>query len=82
MAGNNGWLKCGLFLGAGIIVGAAGAILVSRNSAELRKGCARVFSHVVDLKDKAGETVATAKENLDDIMAEARHESDARKGNA
>ncbi len=80
--GNGNWWKCGLFLGLGIVVGAAGAILVSRNGAGLRKGCARVLSHAVDLKDRAGEMAATARENLEDIAAEARFESDKRKEQA
>ncbi len=78
----NPWAKGGLWLGAGILIGAAGAVLISRNGADLRKGCAKVFSHVTDLKDKAEEVIATAKENLEDIAAEARHESDLRKEKA
>ncbi|MDR3088669.1 MAG: hypothetical protein LBU39_02495 [Desulfobulbaceae bacterium] len=75
-----GWWKYGLWLGAGIVVGAAATMLVSKNSAGIRKGAARVLSHGINLKDKACEVMATAKENLDDIAAEARHENELRKG--
>ncbi|MDR1126375.1 MAG: hypothetical protein LBM64_10025 [Deltaproteobacteria bacterium] len=73
------WWRCGLCLGAGIAIGAAAAILLSRNSATIRKGMASVLSHTMDLKDKAKGVVSTAKENLDDIAAEARQESASRR---
>jgi hypothetical protein len=38
-----------------------------------------VFSHGIDLKDKAAVLMETAKENVEDIAAEARHASEQRK---
>lgn len=73
------WWRCGLCLGAGIAIGAAAAILLSRNSATIRKGMASMLSHTMDLKDKAKGVVSTAKENLDDIAAEAKQESAKRR---
>lgn len=71
--------KCGLCLGAGIAIGAVAALLLSRNSATVRKGMASMLSHTMDLKEKAKGVMATAKENLDDIAAEAKQESSKRR---
>ena len=76
---NGNYLKYGLALGAGVAIGALGAMLLSRGSIDLKKGMATVLSHGMDLKDKAATLMETAKENLDDLAAEARHASEARK---
>ncbi len=76
-----GW-KIGLALGAGIVIGAAGAIVFSRNSPELKKAAANLLSHGMDLKEKATTFMATAKENMEDIAAEARSEQEKRKAGA
>ena len=78
MANGNFW-KYGLALGAGVAVGAVGAVLLSRGTVDLKKACSTFRSHGMDLKEKAGAVMETAKENLDDIAAEARHESNQRK---
>ena len=75
---NNYW-KYGLTLGAGIAFGALGATLLSRGSIDLKKAMATVLSHGMDLKDKATTLVETAKENMDDLAAEARQVSETRK---
>ncbi len=79
MATNGNFWKYGLALGAGVAVGAVGAMLLSRGNIDLKKACATLLSHGMDLKEKAATVMETAKENLDDIAAEARHESDQRK---
>lgn len=79
--GGNFW-KYGLALGAGVALGAAGAILLSRGKIDLRKTAATILSHGMDLKEQAATFMETAKENLDDIAAEARHEHEARRKNA
>ena len=71
--------KYGLALGAGVTIGAVGAMLLSKNSAEVKKTLATLLSHGVDLKDKASSFMETAKENMEDLAAEARHASDERK---
>ena len=76
---SNGWLKCGLFLGAGIAVGAAGAILLSRNPDAVKKACTSVLSHVMEMKEKAATVMETAKENMEDMTAEARFDYEERK---
>lgn len=78
MALNNYW-RYGLTLGAGIAIGALGAVLLSRGSIDVKKGMATLLSHGMDLKDKAATLVETAKENIDDLAAEARHVSESRK---
>jgi hypothetical protein len=78
MVTENFW-KYGLALGAGVILGAAGAVLLSRGNIDLKKTCATLLSHGMDLKDKAVEIVETAKENIDDLAAEAKHAQETRK---
>lgn len=74
-----GWWKCGLCLVGGVAVGAAAVLLLSRNSGTVRKGVASMLSHSMDVKDKIKGAAAVAKENLEDIAAEARHESEKRR---
>jgi hypothetical protein len=76
---NKNLWKYGLILGAGFALGAAGALLLSRNPALVRKTLAAVLSRGIDLKDKAAVFMETAKENVEDITAEARHASEQRK---
>ena len=76
---NQNYWKLGLALGAGVVLGAVGATLLSRGSIDLKKTAATLLSHGMDLKDKAAEFVATAKENVEDIAAEAKHEQKTRK---
>jgi hypothetical protein len=76
---NKNFWKYGLALGAGVALGAVGAVLLSRGSIDLKKTCATLLSHGMDLKDKAATLVDTAKENIEDLAAEARHEQEVRK---
>lgn len=78
MGTGNFW-KYGLAVGAGVLLGAAGAVLLSRGNIDLKKTCATLLSHGMDLKDKAAEFAENAKENMDDLAAEARHEQEKRK---
>lgn len=71
--------KYGLALGAGVALGAMGALLLSKNSAEVKKTLSTLLSHGMDLKEKAASYMETAKENMEDIAAEARHASEQRK---
>lgn len=79
-AGENFW-KYGLALGVGVAVGAAGAVLLSRGKIDLKKTAATILSHGMDLKEQAASMMETAKENLDDIAAEAKHEQARRQDN-
>ena len=75
---NQNFWKYGLAIGAGVAVGAVGAILLSRNAAGLKHAAADLLSRGMDLKDKAAEYMETAKENMEDIAAEARHAREQR----
>ncbi len=75
---NGNYWKYGLAVGAGVAIGALGAVLLSRGSIDLRKTAATILSHGMDLKEKAAEYMETAKENMEDIAAEARHEREQR----
>ena len=76
---NGNLWKYGLAVGMGVAVGAAGAILFSRHSPDLKRAAADLLSRGMDLKDKAAEYMETAKENMEDIAAEARHAKERRK---
>lgn len=73
------WWKYGLAVGAGVAVGAAAAVLLSKGNVDVKKSFATLLSHGMDLKDKASTLVETAKENMEDLAAEARHEQEQRK---
>lgn len=75
----NSYWKYGLTLGAGVAIGAAAAVLLSRGNVDVKKSFATLLSHGMDLKDKAANLVETAKENMEDLAAEARHEQEVRK---
>ncbi|MDR1660446.1 MAG: hypothetical protein LBR94_08955 [Desulfovibrio sp.] len=68
----NEFWKYGLAAGVGVVVGAIGATLLSRGGIDLKKAAATLLSHGMAMKDKATVVVDTAKENIDDIAAEAR----------
>ena len=80
MTNGNNFLKYGLAIGAGVAIGAAGAVLLSRGKIDLKKTAATILSHGMDLKDQFATVMENAKENLDDIVAEAQHEQAERKG--
>lgn len=78
---NNYW-KYGLALGAGVAIGAVGAVLLSRGKIDLKKTAATILSHGMDLKEQAASMMETTKENLEDITAEAKHEQELRRNKA
>ena len=77
--GGNFW-KYGLALGAGVALGAAGAVFLSRGKIDLKKTAASILSHGMDLKEQAASMMENAKENFEDIAAEAKHEQTKRRG--
>jgi len=74
----NDWWKYGLSLGLGLSIGAIGAVLISRNPGAIKKACVSVLSHAMDVKEKTVTAVETAKENMEDMLAEARHDLNER----
>lgn len=75
---NNNLVKYGLLIGGGIAIGAIGALVLTRNSEELKKAAATILSHGMDFKEKAAAYMETAKENMEDLAAEAKDMSDKR----
>jgi hypothetical protein len=73
------WWKYGIGLGIGIALGAVGAVLVSRNPGAAKKLCAGLLSRALEVKEKAATVVETAKENMEDLAAEARYDLEERK---
>lgn len=63
--------KYTLFAVGGIVLGAVGATLLSREQNRLRPAVADLLSRGLDVKDKALVFAETAKEQLEDIVAEA-----------
>jgi len=76
--GSNLW-KYSLALGAGVALGAAGAVLLSRGKIDLKKTAATILSHGMDLKEQFATAMENAKENFEDITAEAQHEQAKRR---
>ncbi|MDR2050727.1 MAG: hypothetical protein LBQ63_03030 [Deltaproteobacteria bacterium] len=68
----NTWLKYGLFFGLGVVVGAAAATFAARNPELIRKGVSTAVGKTIDLKNRAQSVFETAKENFEDLAAEAR----------
>lgn len=80
MASNGNFWKYGLALGAGVAIGAAGAVLLSRGKIDLKKTAATILSHGMEFKEQAASMLENARENLDDITAEAKTEQARRQG--
>lgn len=79
---NNGW-KTYLLVGAGLAAGTLGILALTRkNNCAVRRACVSLLSHGLDIKDKIVVAAETTKESLEDVVAEARYESAARKMDA
>ncbi len=78
----NEWWKYGIGLGIGVAIGAAGAILISRNPGAVKKACTTLISHAMAAQEKAATVVESVKEDMEDMAAEARHDFEERKKSA
>lgn len=74
--GRYGW-KVALF-GLGVVVGAVGQASVSGRPSPLRNGASTALSHGLAAKRKAQTVLGTARENFDDLVAEADQKLAAR----
>ncbi len=72
-------LKYGLFFLGGVAVGALGATVVSRGRFDFKPLAADLISRGMDMKDAVLAGVETARENVEDLLAEAHHASEQRK---
>lgn len=75
----NANVKYGLFFLGGVALGAVGAVAISRGKLDVKPLVTDLISRGLDAKDAVMAKVETAKENMEDLMAEARHEAEARK---
>jgi len=66
----------------GLAFGAVGAVLISRNPGAAKKACSTLLSHAMEVKEKAATVMETAKENMEDMAAEARHDLEERRKSA
>lgn len=74
--------RIGMFFLGGLVLGAVGATLVSRNSATLKPVAAHLLSRGIDAKDALMSKVDVMKEGVEDLVAEAKHASEERKEQA
>ena len=74
----NDYLKNGLFLAAGVAIGALGAVALGKGKFSVRPAMADLLSRGMDLKVKTAAVLERAKENMDDLMAEAKHAKESR----
>lgn len=75
----NEGMKCGLFFLGGLVLGALGATAVSRGKLDFKPLAADLISKGMDARDAVMAKVETARENMEDLMAEARHVAEQRK---
>ena len=75
----NDVIKCGMFLFAGIAIGAIGAVAVSRGKLDLKPMVEDLISRGIDVKDALLGKFEALKEDLEDVTAAARQRSDERK---
>ncbi|EKO40596.1 MAG: hypothetical protein B193_0683 [Solidesulfovibrio magneticus str. Maddingley MBC34] len=76
----NDYLKNGLFLAAGVAIGALGAVALGKGKLSIRPAMTDLLSHGMDLKEKTAAVLERAKENMDDLMVEAKHAKESREG--
>lgn len=75
---NAGW-KYALFFLGGATVGALATVSVIKNKDSLKPLAANLISHGLDAKDAVTRNAEIVKENIEDLMAEARQASEQRK---
>ena len=75
----NNVLKCGLFLLAGMTLGALGAVAVSKGKLNLKPFATDLISRGIDVKDAVMSKVESLKEDFEDMSVEARQKAEKRK---
>jgi len=73
----NELMKNGLWLLAGVVIGTVGATLLARQDSPLRGAVVGALSQGMAVKDKVVTSLEKAKENVEDLVAEARHAQSA-----
>lgn len=72
-------LKYSLIFLGGVAVGAIGLSLIKKSEFDFKGLATDLLSRGIDAKDAVLTQVETARENFEDLMAEAQHASDQRK---
>lgn len=67
---NNGW-KYALWFVGGVVVGAVGAVAVSRGKVNFKPLATDLLSRGIDVKDALMSKVEALKEDVEDLTAEA-----------
>lgn len=75
----NNTTKYGLFFLGGVVVGALGAVAITRGKLNVKPLAADLLSTGLDLRDKVMAGIEGVKEDLADVMAEAEVKSQERK---
>ncbi len=75
----NDGLRFGLYFLGGMVVGALGAVAVSRGKLDVRPVAADLLSRGIDVKDALMGKVDALKEGMEDLAAEARQASEKRR---
>lgn len=75
----NNTTKYGLFFLGGVVVGALGAVAITRGKLNVKPLAADLLSTGLDLRVKVMAGVEGVKEDLADVMAEAEVKSQERK---
>ncbi|MHC1711504.1 MAG: hypothetical protein AB9872_05050 [Solidesulfovibrio sp.] len=76
----NEYVKSGLFFAAGAALGALTAVALGKDKFSVRPAMADLLSHGMDLKEKTASVLERAKENIEDLMAEAKQAKESREG--
>ena len=64
--------------GLGVLVGAVGVAAFSGRPSRVKEGASTILSHGLAAKRKAQSVVETARENIEDLVAEADQKLQAR----
>lgn len=75
----NEGMKYGLFFLGGLALGAIGAAAVSKGKLNIKPLAADLISRGLDARDAVMAKVETARENMENLVAEARHAAEQRK---
>lgn len=72
-------LKYGLFFLGGVALGAIGTVAVSRGKLDVKPFATDLLSRALDAKEAFMAKADAARENMEDLLAEARVASEQRK---
>lgn len=72
-------MKYGLFFLGGLALGALGTVAVSKGKLDVKPLATDLLSRGMDVRDAVLAKVETVKENMDDMVAEAKQVAEQRK---